>query len=269
MRALGIDVPHASRYVSNKIIDDIAQNAVQVFRSKNPERQGSAVDVEAFVDLLEVSLLWDDIEEPEGAAFFANFCGDDDGLITINERHREFFEGRPDVYSAGLGHEVGHCVLRHWEKGAIAQQSLSLFPELAPSPQLFHKSSWLQYGLTRDEVQKLKESDARFKQTLAKSALLSTTARETLQQLNDHFEPEWMFWQAEYFSLCLRIPRDKLESQLEEGWNFNSWSPIYRLAERFKVSASMMRMRLEKLGLIEIGPDNRPRPLFSEVRLFR
>lgn len=268
MLALGIDVPLASRYVSNKTIDDLALEAVQVFRSKNPDRQGSATDVEAFIDLIEVSMLWDYIEEPEGAAFFASFCGDGDGLITVNQKHREFFDSRPDVYSACLGHEVGHCVLRHWEKGA-AQQSLSLFPELAPAPQLFHKSSWLQYGLTRDEVQKLKETESHFKQTLAKSALLSNTARETLQQMNDHFEPEWMFWQAEYFSLCLRIPRDKLQAQLEEGWNFNTWTPIYRLAERFQVSPSMMRLRLEKLGVIEIANNGRPRPLLGEARLFR
>jgi hypothetical protein len=38
------------------------------------------------------------------------------------------------------------------------------------------------------------------------------------------------------------------------------WGPIYRLAERFRVSGTMMRVRLEKLGLIEIGADGKPRP---------
>jgi Zn-dependent peptidase ImmA (M78 family) len=79
-----------------------------------------------------------------------------------------------------------------------------------------------------------------------------------------------MFWQAEHFSLCLRIPRDQLLRQLEEGWNFNTWVPVYRLAERFGVSPSMMRVRLEKIGLIEIGEGGRPRlkPSASQGGLF-
>jgi Zn-dependent peptidase ImmA (M78 family) len=76
--------------------------------------------------------------------------------------------------------------------------------------------------------------------------------------MQDRFEPEWMFRQAEHFSICLRIPRDYLLEQLEEGWDFNSWAPVYRLAERFGVSPSMMRVRLEKLGIIEIGADGKP-----------
>ena len=269
MLAIGLDIPKASRYVSHRIVDDLALEANRQFRLKAHNKQTLALDVEAFLDFLELSVVWEDIEEPEGTAFFANFCADDDGLVTINERHREFFDSRPDVYAACLGHEAGHYVLRHWERGATGQQNLSLFSELTPKTQLFHKSSWFQYGLTREEVQNLKAAESRLKEKLAKTALLSTTARDTLNQLDDHFEPEWMFWQAEHFSLCLRIPRDKLEPQLEEGWDFNSWRPIYRLAERFRVSPSMMRLRLEKLGVIEIGPDGRPRPLPAEQKLFR
>ena len=268
MLALGIDVPRPSQYVSHKTVDDLALESVRLFRSKHPQRQHSWIDTEAFLDYLEISTVWEDIEEPEGAAFFASFCADSDGLVTINEKHREFFDSRPDVYSACLGHEAGHCVLKHWESGG-APQALSLFEDSTPASKLFHKSSWLQYGLSRNEVRELKEAELRFKQTLARSAFVSPTARETLKQLTDYFEPEWMFWQAEHFSLCLRIPRDTLKPQLEEGWNFNTWTPIYRLAERFRVSPSMMRLRLEKLGVIEIGADGRPHQVLTTPNLFQ
>ena len=69
-----------------------------------------------------------------------------------------------------------------------------------------------------------------------------------------------MFRQAEHFSLCLRIPRDRLLDILEEGVSLHGWAPIYRLAERFRVSGTMMKIRLEKLHLIELGPDGKPRP---------
>jgi len=47
---------------------------------------------------------------------------------------------------------------------------------------------------------------------------------------------------------------------LEESWDLNSWSTIYRMAEMFKVPATMMRIRLERLGIIEIGSDGKPHP---------
>ena len=88
---------------------------------------------------------------------------------------------------------------------------------------------------------------------------MSETARETLNQMSDRFEPEWMFRQAEHFSLCLRIPKDYLLERLDEGADYTSWPGIYRLSERFGVSGSMMKTRLEKLRLIELGPDGKPR----------
>jgi hypothetical protein len=260
MLPINTEIPKASRYVPNVKIDEIALEANRAYRSKSGTKLGFPIDMDRFLDLLEVSTVWEDIEEPEGAAFFASYSPENDGLITINHKHRELFESRPDVYCACLGHEGGHCILRHCDIFASASNTPSLFDDYSPAPIIFHKSSWHQFGLTREEVQKSKEERRILNETLAMNALVSETARRTLDQIQTHFEPEWVFWQAEHFSLCLRIPRDRLLEQLEEGWNFNSWSPIYRLAERFGVSASMMRARLEKLDVIELGPDGRPRP---------
>lgn len=270
MLTINIEVPKPSRYVSHETVDEIALEANRAYREKVGDKRGFPVDMDRFIDLLEVSILREDIDEPEGASFFANFCPDDGGLITVNNKHSKLFESRPDVYCACLAHEGGHCILRHSEKIALAENAPMLFEELEPPRQLFHKSSWYQYGLSRDEVQKQIEISKQLKDKLVRAALLSETARQTLAQMQDRFEPEWMFRQAEHFSICLRIPRDYLLEQLEEGWNFNSWAPIYRLAERFGVSPSMMRVRLEKLGVIDIGADGKPhlKPSVSQGGLF-
>jgi hypothetical protein len=260
MLSINIEIPKPSRYVPNDKVDEIALETNKAYRTKGRNNSGFPVDMDRFLDLLEVSTVWEDIEEPEGAAFFASYSSENDGLITINQKHKDLFESRPDVYCACLGHESGHRILRHSDIFTQASSNLSLFEDHFTPPVIFHKSSWHQFGLAREEVQKSKEERRILNETLAKKALMSETARRTLGQIQTHFEPEWVFWQAEHFSLCLRIPRDCLLEQLEEGWNFNSWSPIYRLAERFRVSASMMRTRLEKLDVIEIGADGRPRP---------
>lgn len=266
MITINIDVPKPSRYVSHETVDEIALEANRAYREKVGSKTGFPVDMERFIDLLEVSILREDIEEPEGASFFANFCPDDGGLITINNKHSELFESRPDVYCACLAHEGGHCILRHCEKIASPENTPMLFEELSPSPPLFHKSSWYQYGLTREEVQKQKEFNKHLNDALVRAALISETARQTLAQMHDRFEPEWMFRQAEHFSLCLRIPRDGLLEILEEGLGLHGWAPLYRLAERFGVSVTMMKIRLEKLHLIEIGPDGKPRPCLPAMQ---
>lgn len=265
---LEIEIPKPSRYNSNLKIDEIALEANRAYRAKIGNELGFPIDMERFVDLLEVSTLWEDIEEPAGATFFASYTSEGDGLITINERHRQLFEERPDVFRACLGHESGHRILRHFE--IFRPTAPSLFTEELQSPLVFHKSSWYQYGLTREEVEKSKESRRILNETLAKNAWLSETAHQTLKQIQTHFEPDWVFWQAEHFSLCLRIPRDRVEQQLERSWDLTSWRSIYRLAEMFGVSASMMRLRLEKLDVIELDPDGRPRPKrASQKHLFQ
>jgi hypothetical protein len=261
MLTLDIEIPKPSRYVSHEVVDQIALAYNRAYRAQSGNDRGYPVAIDRFIDLLEISMLWEEIEEPEEARFFANYSPEDNGLITINKKHLKLFKARPDVYCACLGHEGGHCVLRHWERTNSNEGSDFLFADLSTQqPRLFHKSSWYQYGLTRQEVEERKRANQDLTRRLVSKALLSATARQTLEMMRDHFEPEWMFRQAEHFSLCLSIPRDRLLEVLEEGHSLRGWAPIYRLAERFGVSCTMMKIRLEKLRLIEMDSDGKPRP---------
>jgi hypothetical protein len=260
MLSYGLEVPAPSQFVSHEVVDEIAAPCNQAYRAQINSRPNYVVDMDRFLDLLEVSTICEDIEEPEGATLLACYDPDDGGLVTINRKHEDFFKSRPDVYAACLGHEAGHCVLRHLEQPVSEDEAPLLIEDLPPRQRLLHKSTWYQYGLSQSEVRELKEREKRLSDRLVRKALVSEMARETLEQMRNRFEPIWMFRQAEHFSLCLRIPRDRLFDMLEEGWDFTNWGAIYRLAERFRVSGTMMRVRLEKLDLIEVGKDGKPRP---------
>lgn len=256
----GLDVPAPSQFVSHEVVDEIATRCNQAYRARNNSKPNYVVDMDRFLDLLEVSTLCEEIEEPEGATMLACYTPDDGGLVTINRTHEDFFKSRPDVYAACLGHEAGHCVLRHLEQPVPEDEAPLLIKDSPPRQRLLHKSTWYQYGLSQAEVRELREKEKRLSERLVRKALVSEKARDTLEQMRNRFEPLWMFRQAEHFSLCLRIPRDLLSDMLEEGWDFTRWGPIYRLAERFRVSGTMMRVRLEKLDVIEVGDDGKPRP---------
>ncbi len=267
----GIEVPAPSRFVSNEKVDEIATRCNQAYRTRRKGNPGYPVDMDRFIDLLEVPVIREEIEEPEDAAFFASYTPEDGGLITVNSRHEELFVSRPDVYAACLGHEAGHRVLRHSEQ-PVSDDDASRLPNDVPSHQqrLLHKSSWHQYGLSRDEVGKMIERRNALRDRLVRNALVNEKARQALEQMNNRFEPEWMFRQAEHFSLCLRIPHDCLSEMLKEGWDFTGWAAVYRLAERFGVSGTMMKIRLLKLRVLEVGADGSPRPCppIAQVGLF-
>lgn len=261
-----IDVPPPSEYISYETIDAIALQFNQAFRSQsNKNKSGFPLDIDLFLDWLDISLDYDFFEEPEGASFFANFSPTDGGIVRINRKYEDLFESRPDVYLICVGHEVGHAVCRHHDHPSVSDDS-PLFGNAETAPVLLHKSSWHQYGLPSEEVKKSRSEIEHQKNEWVKKALINFEARRALKMISEKFEPEWMFRQAEHFAKCLAIPRDYLLELLEEKPLMYGWSSIYQLANIFGVSATTMKLRLLKLKLIEIGKDGKPVPVDSALQ---
>jgi hypothetical protein len=261
-----IDVPPPSEFISYETIDAIALKFNQAFRlHSNKNKVGFPLEIDLFLDWLDLSLDYDFFEEPDGASFFANFNPADGGIVQINRKYEDLFESRPDVYLICVGHEVGHAVCKHHDHQAIKDDS-PLFGRAETSPVLLHKSSWHQYGLSAEEVKKNCSELENQKNEWVKKALINSEARRALKMISEKFEPEWMFRQAEHFAKCLAIPRDCLYEVLEEKPLLSGWSSIYRLAGIFGVSANTMKLRLLKLRLIEIGKDGKPVPVDSNLQ---
>jgi hypothetical protein len=257
MLKIHVEIPIPSRFVKHDVIDDIALAYNRAYREQVRDNAGHPVDVEQLIDLLEVSFLWEDVEEPDGTLFLARYRPPPEERITVNALHSDLFRDKPYVYASAVGHEIGHKVLKHAEHTEMGATGATLFPEDTPKPLYLHKSSWGQYGLTKEEVIQRKAQV----RELAKRAMVSNEARQVIAQLQSFYEPEWMFWQAEQFSRCLLIPKDRLLEQLENPWDLSGWRDIYRLAAVFGVSGPIMKTRLEKLGVIQIGEDGNPHPV--------
>ncbi len=266
-----LDIPKPSKFVSFNTVDSIALQLSQLFRNESKNKRGYPLDCERFADWLELSICSDKFDEPEGASFFAGLAISNGGTVYINEKHRQFFDERPDVYAICVGHEIGHATLQHLDHPSI-NQGLPLFPKDNQNEQfMLHSSSWFQYGLSKEEVERRKNYSKQLKEDLVKRAGLDSEARQELRQLDEKFEPDWMFKQAEHFAKCLCIPQDKLYEMLEFTPLMKGWRPIYRLAETYGVSVSVMKSRLMNLNLIEIGSDNQPNPVpqISQKTLFQ
>jgi len=257
MLTISTEIPDPSQFVKYEVIDGIAMEYNRASREKKGQKGNYTIDVELLTDQLEISVQWEEVEEPDGTLFLARYTPPPEENITINQRHTDLFDERPHVFVAAVGHEIGHKVLRHGDYSETGTTALPLFPDATPKPQYFHKSSWGQYGMTREDVEKHKA----LVKEVAKRAMIDKEARQLIAQIQCFYEPEWIFWQAEHFARCLLIPKDLLLGELENPWDLSRWGDIYRLGELFGVSGPMMKARLVKLGIIKIGEDGKPHPV--------
>lgn len=255
MNSHNIHIPRPSRFISLEEVDSIAQKFSRSYQEYLGE-VGVPIDIERFMDWLEISYCWVNVGESDGANCFARIDLNRDTTVEINEHYKELFEKRPDVYRTCIGHESGHVVLKHIDCFSNADT-----PTLLSNPEIqyfLHKESWGQYGLSSSEVRQRKVSFRTLRDKLVKNAFLSPTAYNAIKSMEDKFEPEWMFWQAEHFARCIAIPTDELYDTLEREPLSSGWASIGRLARIFDVPLGSMRLRLEKLKLIEMDAEDKP-----------
>lgn len=254
-------VPTPKRFNKNSEIERIALDFNKLYRKQSPNKIGYPVDPDFFADcILETSIVWEIIESPPNTTVFARCFPDNrnesDFVISINEKHRNFFQERPEIFRAVMSHEIGHLVLRHHEK-LLAGHTPSLFGEEPEVPYL-HSTKCKSSFLSKDEFQ-----------ALCKMAIGGNRgAHDLILQMNNKFEEEWMFWQAEHFAMCFLIPQDRVFEVFESDYNFTNWRGIYQLGSDFGVSGAMMAQRLKKIGAIEIDDKTISLgPLFKQKRL--
>ncbi len=260
MTSHNIQIPRPSRFIRLDEVDSIAQNFGLAYR-KHLGEVGLPLDVERFLDWLEISYYWDNLEESEGATCFARIDISQGSSIEINEHYRELFENRPEVFRICLGHEAGHLVLNHPEF-FLTDDTPTIFGNDEVC-RFLHKESWNQYGLTSSEVRQRIAASKAAKQKLVKNAVLSPAAYNAIKRMDDKCELDWMFWQAEHFARCITIPKDRLFEILEQEPVSPGWGTIYKLAKVFDVPPSSMTKRLEKLNLIEMDEEGKPVPVVN------
>lgn len=255
-----IHVPRPSRFISLGEVDSIAQNFSRAYAQHIGEI-GSPIDVERFLDWLEISYYWKNLEESEGATCFARIDVNQGATVEINEHYRDLFESRPEVFRICLGHEAGHLVLNHPDFFSTADAP-TIFDN-ADVSRFLHKESWNQYGLTSSEVRQRIAATKAAKQRLVKEAVLSPASYDAIKLIDDKCELEWMFWQAEHFARCIAVPKNRLLEILEQEPLTAGWGSIYKLAKSFEVPPSSITKRLEKLNLIEMDSEDKPVPVVN------
>lgn len=67
-------------------------------------------DAEVLVDALELGLLWQPLDDGDGGKVFGALIPWE-GVVVLNERHRDLLEAKPGLRRFTLAHEIGHWLL--------------------------------------------------------------------------------------------------------------------------------------------------------------
>lgn len=258
----GIDVPRFDKFTKHEVVDSTSLLFNSRFREFG-DCAGCPLDVDRLLDWLEISTEWDAFDEEDSVACFARIDLTINDLIQVNLNYKDLFESRPDVYRVCICHELGHIILGHISHFPTSN-NLSLFDDVEKDQKFLHKNSWAQYGLSSDEVRRRQLALKQVQAKLVRNAIISPIANQALRHIDDKFEPEWMFWQAEHFARCISIPRDKLLDSLQSMSLDSGWSSIGKLANIFEVPLGAMKTRLLKLNIIRIDENGVPQPVLNE-----
>jgi len=183
--------------------------------------------------VLGLDFLWDRIVESPGQQILG--CLDvRKRLIVLNESHRGLFDAKPGVERSTKGHEMGH-----WD--------LFIQPRLSESPVLFDydpQEAVAYRGKPLDAAQVtslLKENEGAW--ALLGGIEVSADDPKEKSAVNR-------------YAAAISMPKAMLLGELEK-MNKKDWRSLYKLAEKFGVTISAMKVRLEQLGVLAVGVDKK------------
>jgi Zn-dependent peptidase ImmA (M78 family) len=229
--------PPPSQFLRHtEVIDPLAEAYADLYHTCH----GFPVQAEALERFLELDLGlpygWEEIVEPEGVRILAQH-DPLSGAVQANALYAELFAESLALLVSSLLHELGHIALRHGE--IYAEDTLPFLPGLKAPGAFLHRTTWLPWGVSAEVLKRA-----------VKVANLDQRVHDFLKP--QHFEPDWVYQQAQRFAAAFMIPTRRLREHLAEGWDFTRWWSVYELAGRFATSSSMMRYRLEQLGYISV-----------------
>ena len=226
------------KFYRNEQIDQLAEQRLHEFEQKLERPLSFPLDIELFGDLvLGLSMLWEEIDELAGEEVLAGLRAPD-RLIVMNERRKHELEQKPGRRRLTQGHEMGHWDL-FVDKSKL--DHAELFETAAPEIFAYRSS-------TGGQVQ------------IIKTLLASEEGRDLLRQINARADAPDEARSVNRYAAAILMPRAVV---IEEARKINrtQWKNLYPLAERFGVTISALRVRLEQVNLLYV--DQKTNTLYS------
>jgi hypothetical protein len=181
--------------------------------------------------LLGLDILWEEIEELPGEVIYGGLRMEDK-LIVLNERRRQLFEDKPGLERSTKGHEMGH-----WD----------LFGRTDQPGQLL---------LFDDDARFVRRSSPGGDVRVMLALIKTPEGQELLRQIQKRADDPDEARAVNRYAAALSMPK-RLLTDAALAVDRRSWPRLYRLAERFEVSITALKVRLQQLNLLYVDERGR------------
>lgn len=184
--------------------------------------------------LYNINILWDTIEEEPGEMIWGGL-NPEERVIVINEKHRKEFEARPGMERSTIGHEMGHWEL-YLSKQAVGHPSLP--------------------GMTRPDSFVQRNSSDKKSVEVIKALIASEPGREILRNIHARSDERNEARAVNRFAAAISMPRDLIRAEALKI-DRTQWPNLYRLAKKFDVTITALKVRLQQLNLLGVTEDGK------------
>lgn len=222
------------KIVKNTVIEELAQQRLIELRRVLGRPLSPPIPIDRLAEsVLGLDFLWRPIDELPGEKVLAGLKAKE-RLIVLNEKHRNLFLEKPGLERSSKGHEMGHWDL-FIDKSSLDHPSL--FDADGDGPFAFRNSS---VGLVA--IIKILYKDAE--------------GWNLLREIKSRSDEPDVARAVNRYAAALLMPTDLLRTEALKV-DRTKWPNLYMLAEKFEVTISALRVRLEQLGLLYLDENGK------------
>ena len=220
------------KFYRNQEIEDLAAERLSQLARILARPLAPPIPIDLLAEqILGLDFLWEDIDElPRETVLGA--LHPHKRLIIMNERHRALFDTKPGLERFTKGHEMGHWDL-FIDQGALEHPTLFALDDTSP------------FTRRRSPVGEV---------TVMKWLLSFPEGQEFLRDLKSRADDPNEARAVNRYAAAILMPKNLLRAEVDTI-DRTRWSNLYKVAERFEVTISALKVRLQQLGLLYAGMD--------------
>jgi len=217
------------RILRNQEIEEIAASRLAELERRLGRPLSPPIPIDLIAEqVLGLDFLWEAIDELPREKVFGGLIAKKRLIVLIENRKRLFAE-KPGLERSTKGHEMGHWDL-FIDKGSLDHPTL--FNVDGDGPFAFRSSP-------AGDVAIIKALDR------------DAEGRELLRKIQSRADEPDEARAVNRYAAALSMPAEMIRADALKI-DRTQWPNLYRLAERFEVTISALRVRLEQLGLLYV-----------------
>jgi hypothetical protein len=222
------------RILRNREVEEIAQARLAELQRELGRPLSPPIPIDLIAEkILGLDFLWDSIEELPGEKILGGIIPNK-RLIVLNEKHRERIAEKPGLERSTKGHEMGHWDI-FIDKGSLGHPVL--FQDGEHCPFAFRSSA---------------AGDVAIINMLDSNPEGWDLVREIQSRADEPDEAR----AVNRYAAALSMPADLIRVEVMKI-DRTRWPDLYRLAKKFDVTISALRVRLEQLGMLYVDKDGK------------